>query len=55
MASINHPLSVAAVKAFAWAIAKKSDHPNRFNLETGPGDKWFRNFKKKAKPCQKRT
>ena len=55
MASINHPLSVAAVKAFAWAIAKKSDHPNRFNLETGPGDKWFRNFKKKVKPCQKRT
>ena len=52
MASINHPLSVAAVKAFAWAIAKKSDRPNRFNLETGLGDKWFRNFKKKAKPYQ---
>ena len=47
MASINHPLSVAAVKAFAWAIARKSDCPNRFILETGPGDKWFRNFKKR--------
>ena len=41
MASINYPLSVTAVKTFAWAIAKKSDHPNSFNVETGPGDKWF--------------
>ena len=47
MASINHPLSVAAVKAFSWVITKKSDRPNRFKLETGPGDKWFRNFKKR--------
>ena len=47
MASINHPLSCTAVKAFAWAIAKKSDRPNRFNAETGPGDKWFRNFEKR--------
>ena len=45
MASINHPLSVPAVKAFAWAIAKKSTNPNRFNTETGPGNKWYRNFK----------
>ena len=47
MASINHPLSIPAVKAFAWAITKKSDCPNGFNLQTGPGDKWFRNFKKR--------
>ena len=40
MASINHPLSIPAVKAFAWAIAKRSTIPSRFNPETGPGDKW---------------
>ena len=39
MASINHPLSIPAVKAFAWAIAKRSTIPNRFNPETGPGVK----------------
>ena len=35
------------MKAFTWAIAKKSDRPNTFNSETCPGDKWFRNFKKR--------
>ena len=45
MASINHPLSVPAVKAFAWSIAKRSTTPIRFNQETGPGKKWYRNFK----------
>ena len=45
MASINHPLSIPAVKAFAWAITKRSVNPNRFNTETRPGDKWYRNFK----------
>ena len=45
MASINHPLSIPAVKAFAWVIAKRSSNSNRFNTETGPGDKWYRNFK----------
>ena len=33
MASINHPLSIPAVKAFAWAITKRSSNPNRFNRE----------------------
>ena len=47
MASINHPLSIPAVKAFAWSIVKKSQRPNRFNAETGPGDKWYNNFKKR--------
>ena len=28
MASINHPLSIPAVKAFAWAIARRSATPN---------------------------
>ena len=47
MASINHPLSIPTVKAFAWSIAEKSQRPNRFNTETGPGDKWYNNFKKR--------
>ena len=47
MASINHSFSVTAAKVFAWAITKKSDCLNRFNIETGPGDKLFRNFKKR--------
>ena len=55
MASINHPLSCTAVKAFAWAIAKKSDRPNRFNAETGPGDKWFRNFEKRQNLTESQT
>ena len=51
MASINHPLSIPAVKAFAWAIAKRSTNPNRFNPETGPGDKWYiQKFQSKAQP-----
>ena len=29
MTSINHPLSVVAVKAFAWAIAKQVQLRNR--------------------------
>ena len=41
MASINHPLLIPTVKAFAWAITKKSTNPNRFNPENGPGDKWY--------------
>ena len=45
MASINHPLSIPAVKAFAWAITKISTNPNIFNPETGPGNKWYKNFK----------
>ena len=45
MASINHLLSMPAVKPFAWAITKRISNPNRFNVETGPGDKWYRNFK----------
>ena len=44
---LNYPLSIAAVKAVAWTIAKKSDQPNRFNSEAGPGGEWLRNFKKR--------
>ena len=28
MVSMNHPLSIPAVKAFAWAIVKRSATPN---------------------------
>ena len=45
MASINHLLSMPAIKPFAWAITKRSSNPNQFNVKTGPGDKWYRNFK----------
>ena len=47
MASINHPLSIPTVKAFVWSIVKKSQQPNCFNTETGPGDKWYNNLKKR--------
>ena len=26
-------------------LTKRSTNPNRFNAETGPGNKWYRNFK----------
>ena len=47
MASINHPLSVTAVKAFAWNLVKQSSRLNRFNSETGPGHTWYQKFKKR--------
>ena len=47
MASINHPLSIPAVKAFAWSIVKKSQQPNCFNTEIETRDKWYNNFKKR--------
>ena len=40
---------MSTVKAFLWAIAIKSYCLNRFNSETGPGDKWFRDFNKSEK------
>ena len=40
MQSINHPLTVSAVKAFEWNIVKQSKRPNRFNSITGPGNTW---------------
>ena len=40
MAKISQPLSVAHIKAFAWAIAKKSSRKSRFNETAGPGWKW---------------
>ena len=48
MTSINHLLLILVVKSFVWAIAKKGLF-KPVNSETGPKDKWLRNFKKKAK------
>ena len=36
MASIAHPLSAAAIKAFAWSISK-CRNSKHFNSVTGPG------------------
>ena len=36
-AKMSQPLSVAHIKAFAWAIAKKSSRKSRFNETAGPG------------------
>ena len=47
MASVNHPLSIPAVKAFAWAISKRHGKKSRFNPTTGPGNKWYLLFKKR--------
>ena len=47
MASCSHPLSVAQIKAFAWAIIKKSNRPTRFNEENGPGWTWWKFFKRR--------
>ena len=30
MATLSHPLSLAQIKAFAWAIVKKSNRTTRF-------------------------
>ena len=47
MASINHPLTISAIKAFAWSIFKNSQRPNRFNSSVGPGDNLYLMFKKR--------
>ena len=45
MAKMTQPLSVAHIKAFAWAIAKKSSRKSQFNETTGPGWKWWKGFR----------
>ena len=47
MAKCSHPLSVAQIKAYAWAIVTKSGRPSRFNPETGPSWRWWGLFKKR--------
>ena len=45
MAKMSQPLSVAHIKTFAWAIAKKSSRKSRFNETAGPGWKWRKGFR----------
>ena len=40
MASSSYPLSVAHIKAFTWAIVKKSSRESRFSSTSGPTWKW---------------
>ena len=41
MANYGFPLTRTMVKAFAWAIAKRSGSDGRFNPQLGPGDHWW--------------
>ena len=45
MADLGFPLTRTMVKAFAWALAKRSGNGDHFNAETGPGEYWWTNFK----------
>ena len=45
MADLSFPLTRTMVKAFAWALAKRSGNGDRLNAETGPGEHWWTNFK----------
>ena len=46
MAKRGFPLTRTMVKAFAWAIAKRSGR-DRFNKESGPSEHWWSNFMKR--------
>ena len=47
MANCGFPLTRTMVKAFAWSIAKRSGKCDWFNLEYGPGEKWWTLFKQR--------
>ena len=47
MAESGFPLTHTLTKALAWAISKRSDRQDRFNPETGPGEHWWVNFRKR--------
>ena len=47
MAERGFPLTRTMVKAFAWAIAKRSGSASRFNDVLGPSDHWWQLFKKR--------
>ena len=56
MAQRGFPLTRTMVKAFAWAIAKRSGNDHRFNPELGPSDHWWSNFTKRhPKPTLRKT
>ena len=39
------PLTRTMVKAFAWALGKRSGNGDHFNAETDPGEHWWTHFK----------
>ena len=43
----SHPLTVPVVKAFPWAIVRKSNRPSRFHATNGLSWKWWQGFKKR--------
>ena len=45
MAERGLPLTRTMVKAFAWAIAKRSRKDKRFNPEQGPSEHWWQLFR----------
>ena len=45
MADRGFPLTRTMVKAFAWAIAKRSGKDKRFNPEQGPSEHWWQLFR----------
>ena len=45
MANLGFPLTRTTVKAFAWALAKRSGNGDCFNAATGSGEHWWTNFK----------
>ena len=47
MAKCSHPLTVTLIKAFAWAIVRKSNRPSRFHPTNAPSWKWWQGFKKR--------
>ena len=47
MAKCSHLLTVPVVKAFAWAIARKSNQPSRFHATNGSSWKWWQGFKRR--------
>ena len=46
MGNSGFPLARNMVRAFAWGIAKHSNNDSRFNPNLGPGDHWWRLYKK---------
>ena len=45
MGKMSQPLTTSHIKAFAWAITKKSSRKSIFNETSGPGWKWWRGFR----------
>ena len=47
MAERGFPLTRTMVKAFAWAIAKRSGNDARFSPEQGPSEHWWQLYRKR--------